>query len=53
MLDLGHRRYRCALELLARCQARNAWPGYQPNGRIETISLPRYAVLAESAARAY
>jgi len=43
MIDVGRKKYRGALELLRWCRANDQWPGYQPNGEIEEINLPRWA----------
>ncbi len=43
MIEVGRAKYRGALELLKWCQENNQYPGYQPNGEIETIDLPRWA----------
>ena len=44
MFRIGQQRFRAAVELFARCQEANRWPGYQPEGRIEEIGLPAWAV---------
>lgn len=46
MLEQGRVKYRAALELLRWCQENNEFPGYQPNGEIEEIDLPRWANFA-------
>ena len=43
MIEVGRAKYRGALELLKWCRENGTWPGYQPNGEIETINLPRWA----------
>ncbi len=43
LLDTGHRRFRHAVERYARCLEADRWPGYQPDGVIEPVSLPRWA----------
>ncbi len=43
MIEVGRAKYRGALELLKWCQDNNTYPGYQPNGEVETIDLPRWA----------
>ena len=43
MLREGHQRFRRALALLARCRETDQWPGYQPEGLIQEISLPRWS----------
>ncbi|MDP2762198.1 MAG: PD-(D/E)XK nuclease-like domain-containing protein [Sideroxyarcus sp.] len=43
MIEVGRAKYRGALELLKWCQENKQYPGYQPNGEIETIDLPRWA----------
>lgn len=43
VIEVGRAKYRGALQLLKWCQANGRWPGYQPNGEIETITLPRWA----------
>jgi len=43
VIRVGRAKYRGALQLLKWCQEHGAWPGYQPNGEIETITLPRWA----------
>lgn len=43
MIEVGRAKYRGGLELLKWCQENNQYPGYQPNGEIETIDLPRWA----------
>ena len=42
MLRIGHQRFRYAVETYARCKEANHWPGYQPDGNIEVISLPKW-----------
>jgi PDDEXK-like domain of unknown function (DUF3799) len=44
MLRLGYQRFRTAVERYARCAETQRWPGYQPDARIEEISLPRWAI---------
>jgi hypothetical protein len=39
----GGRLVRRALERLVRCRERSVWPGYQPEGEIEMLELPRWA----------
>jgi len=48
MLREGERRFHRALALVERCQATDAWPGYQPDGLIQPISLPRWVKAAHS-----
>ncbi len=43
MLREGEQRFRAAQRLYAHCVESNSWPGYQPNGSIEEIALPRWA----------
>jgi len=43
MIEVGRAKYRGGLELLKWCQENKQYPGYQPNGEIETIDLPRWA----------
>ena len=43
MIEIGRAKYRGGLELLKWCQENKQYPGYQPNGEIETIDLPRWA----------
>jgi len=43
MIDVGRKKYRAALQLLRWCRDNDQWPGYQPNGEIEEINLPRWA----------
>ena len=43
MIEVGRAKYRGALELLKWCQENKQFPGYQPNGEIEMIDLPRWA----------
>ena len=43
LIEVGRAKYRAALQLLKWCQDNGQWPGYQPNGEIETITLPRWA----------
>ena len=43
VIEVGRAKYRGALQLLQWCRTRGSWPGYQPNGEIETINLPRWA----------
>lgn len=43
VIEVGRAKYRGALQLLKWCRARDTWPGYQPNGEIEPIKLPRWA----------
>ena len=43
MVEVGRAKYRGALELLKWCQENKQYPGYQPNGEVETIDLPRWA----------
>jgi exodeoxyribonuclease VIII len=44
MIEVGREKYRRALSMLAECRKTGTWPGYQPSGDIEDISLPRWAV---------
>lgn len=43
VIEIGRAKYRAALQLLKWCRDNDQWPGYQPNGEIETINLPRWA----------
>jgi len=43
VIEVGRAKYRGGLQLLKWCRERDNWPGYQPNGEIETINLPRWA----------
>ena len=43
MIEVGRAKYRGGLELLKWCQENKQYPGYQPNGEVETIDLPRWA----------
>lgn len=43
MIEVGRAKYREALELIKWCQKNEQYPGYQPNGEIEVIDLPRWA----------
>lgn len=43
MIEVGRAKYRGALELLKWCLENNSFPGYQPNGEIESLDLPRWA----------
>jgi hypothetical protein len=43
MLRVGYKRFRTAVDLLARCKESDRWPGYQPDSMIEEISLPTWA----------
>lgn len=43
MLASGMVRYRDALNQLKECRASGKWPGYQPNGRYETLDWPFWA----------
>ncbi|WP_424859336.1 PD-(D/E)XK nuclease-like domain-containing protein [Tepidimonas sp. HKU77] len=43
VIEIGRAKYRAALQLLKWCRDNDRWPGYQPNGEIETITLPRWA----------
>jgi hypothetical protein len=43
MVEVGRAKYRGALQLLKWCQQNNQFPGYQPNGEVEIIDLPRWA----------
>ena len=43
MIEVGRAKYRGGLELLKWCQENKLYPGYQPNGEVETIDLPRWA----------
>lgn len=45
VLEVGRAKYRGALQLLKWCHENNKWPGYQPNGEIEEINLPRWATI--------
>ena len=47
MIEVGRAKYRGALELLKWCQDAKQYPGYQPNGEIEIIDLPRWAAKFE------
>ena len=44
LIEIGRAKYRGALQLLRWCRDRGEWPGYQPGGEIETITLPRWAM---------
>ena len=43
VIEVGRAKYHGALQLLKWCRSNDDWPGYQPNGEIETIALPRWA----------
>lgn len=43
VIEIGRAKYRAALQLLKWCRDNDQWPGYQPNGEIEEINLPRWA----------
>lgn len=43
VIKVGRAKYRAALQLLKWCRDNDQWPGYQPNGEIEEINLPRWA----------
>ncbi|WP_303786717.1 PD-(D/E)XK nuclease-like domain-containing protein [Azovibrio restrictus] len=43
VIEVGRAKYRGALQLLQWCRTKGSWPGYQPNGEVETINLPRWA----------
>lgn len=43
MLDVGRKRFRFAVDLLAKCLEKNYWPGYQDTLLVEDISLPPWA----------
>lgn len=43
VIEVGRAKYRGALKLLQWCRTNGSWPGYQPNGEVETINLPRWA----------
>jgi hypothetical protein len=43
VIEVGRSKYRAALQLLKWCRDNDRWPAYQPNGEIETITLPRWA----------
>lgn len=43
VIEVGRAKYRGALQLLKWCRENDRWPAYQPNGEIETITLPRWA----------
>lgn len=47
VIEIGREKYRAALQLLKWCRENDCWPGYQPNGEIETIDLPRWAAKFE------
>lgn len=47
MIEVGRKKYRAALQLYKWCKERDYWPSYQPDGEIETISLPRWATNTE------
>lgn len=44
MLALGRAKCRAALNLLAWCRRNDSWPAYQPDGEIEELEPPRWAV---------
>jgi hypothetical protein len=44
MLEVGRKKYRAGLMLMKWCQESGQWPGYQPGGEEELISLPAWAV---------
>lgn len=44
LIEIGRAKYCGALQLLRWCRDRGEWPGYQPGGEIETITLPRWAM---------
>jgi hypothetical protein len=41
-LRSGTRLVRRALDQLVKCRERGVWPGYQPEGQIEMLELPRW-----------
>jgi hypothetical protein len=43
MIEVGRKKYRAALQLMRWCGEHGYWPGYQPSGEIEDISLPGWA----------
>jgi hypothetical protein len=43
VIEVGRAKYRAALQLLKWCRDNDQWPGYQPNGEVEEINLPRWA----------
>jgi hypothetical protein len=43
VIEIGRAKYRATLQLLKWCRDNDQWPGYQPNGEIEEINLPRWA----------
>jgi len=43
MLQRGRRRMREALNLFARCQRQNDWPGYQADGGYDILEWPEFA----------
>jgi hypothetical protein len=43
MIEVGRKKYRAALQLMHWCGEHGYWPGYQPSGEIEDISLPGWA----------
>lgn len=45
-VENGRRKYKAALRKLAECRETGLWHGYQPTGLIDTIDLPRWAMLA-------
>jgi len=44
MLQVGRQKLRHALARFAQCRATDTWPGYQPDGEIEKLALPRWAL---------
>lgn len=42
-LQLGRKKYKQALQLLAWCRESNSWPSYQPFGDEEAIEVPHWA----------
>lgn len=49
MLEVGRKKVRAGLMLMQWCQQSGQWPGYQPGGEEELISLPVWAVKGASA----
>ena len=49
MMEVGRKKCRAGLMLMKWCQESGQWPGYQPGGEEELISLPVWAVKGAAA----
>jgi hypothetical protein len=49
LIEVGRKKMRAGLEIFKWCTDTKQWPGYQPTGEEEEISLPRWSVTSAEA----